>query len=164
MHRALPRHPFFNFVRSFCRFDSCKHIGCHVVQNTQPLTGVDIKIIELLILSAMIYLGIRHMGFSDPILILYIARSRLRACELVFRDAIVRMALLYRLKCCSLPALQRIFSSAALSFLSRCLQCGTVASEMHIWDSRYELMQHGDCICRFVLHPEGQFEYWQSRA
>jgi hypothetical protein len=29
---------------------------------------------------------------------------------------------------------------------------------------KYELMQHGDCICRFVLHPEGQFEYWQSRS
>jgi hypothetical protein len=29
---------------------------------------------------------------------------------------------------------------------------------------KYELMQQGDCICRFVLHPEGQFEYWQSRA
>ena len=42
----------------------------------------------------MIYLGIRHMGFSDPILILYLARSRLGACELVFREAIVRMALL----------------------------------------------------------------------
>jgi hypothetical protein len=31
-------------------------------------------------------------------------------------------------------------------------------------NGKYELMQHGDCICRFVLHPEGQFEYWQSRA
>lgn len=28
---------------------------------------------------------------------------------------------------------------------------------------KYELMQDGDCICRFVLHPEGQFEWWQSR-
>ena len=28
---------------------------------------------------------------------------------------------------------------------------------------KYELMQDGDCICRFVLHPEGHFEWWQSR-
>lgn len=28
---------------------------------------------------------------------------------------------------------------------------------------KYELMQDGDCICRFILHPEGQFEFWQSR-